>query len=209
MSPKTHEQDPSPARSRRALLRAAGSALTLTASGILLPESVIAGTKAIEAPAPSELHAQRARRRRHRRRRRHTHETPAYATVVLPEPQVILSNTLMTIRLNTVLTSRHFVFNTGESRVVATKLGNYSIDLFLNWSGSSAGTWTARLVLTRQGLPSDVLVHTSTLTTAPTPTVLHTNLILKRDDTLQVISQQNSATPAHVSAGTMVITRQG
>lgn len=210
MSALVRELDTPLARSRRALLGAVGSGLTLAASGLLLPDRLAAAPEEVGLPARDEPLAQQARRRRHRRRRqRHKRDAPAFVTAVLSGTQDIPSNAPATIGFGIVLKFRNFSFEGNVTRFVVGLSGQYAIDLFLSLSSSSAGVWTTRLVVARPGFPPDVYDNNSVLTTEPTPTVFSGILSLEGGDTLEVVGLQNSATQALVSSGTIVITRQG
>ncbi len=205
MSPLARELDTPPARSRRSLLGAAGSSVTLAASGLLLPASLAAAPAEVDAPLRDMQN--RAGKRRHRRQKhRRKHETQAYTTAVLTGPQVIPSNALTTIGFDTFLIVRDLTYELSESRVAVHTTGTYSMNVFLSWSGSSAGRWITHLVVTHEGSPSNAYDYVGLLTTEPQPTVFTAIINLKKGDTLQMISQQDSATEALVSAGTMVIT---
>lgn len=199
MRPLARDLDTPPVRSRRVLLGAAGNSMILAASGLLLPDSVRAEPDAADLPVRPE---QRANRRRHRRRHRHSrnHDRHALAILALSGSQEIPSDTRMPIRFDMVLALRE-VATIDNSILIPRQSGTYSVNLFLTWSGSDGGLCETGVLVN----DDDYLSNSSLLSPVPTAVSLSTVLRLNPSDTLQVVGQHNSPSPALVSAGAVVL----
>jgi hypothetical protein len=211
------ELDTLPAWSRRALLGAAGSGFTLAASGLLLPEWLIAETEAVDLPVRRVQH--RADKRRQRRRDHHSHDAngprkghpnnhnpKAFVSVMLSGSQAIPSNTTTTIRFDVILSQGGpGRFDLATSRFTAELSGVYSVNVSVIWSGSVVGRRETGLAGTDSlYIPGDI----GMLSTVPTSASFSTFVRLELGDSLAVVGLQDSAAQAQVSAGTMSIILQ-
>lgn len=192
-------------RNRRHMVGAVAGGFALAASGLLLPEAVIAGTEAFDLPVRGEQHQGNKRRRR---RHRHSHHgnSPAIRTlaaVALSGSQVIPSNTQTTIRFDVILSLLNGHFDSGTSRFITTISGTYEVELFLTWSGNGVGVCTTILEVNDSHVSNQVL-----LSPVPRPVRISQSYQLERGDSIQVLGLQvqEPAAAAQMSGGAMVIT---
>jgi hypothetical protein len=205
MSSVKRELDTAPAWNRRALLGTAGSSLTLAASGLLLPESVIAATDASDLTVrhvPQEANNRRRRRRHRHAHHRHGQQIRALAAVALSGSQVIPSNTQTTLHFDVGLSLLHFQVDSSASRLFPEIFGIYDFELFLTWSGSRDGVCATRLAVNDSYISDDRTLFTS----APTIVRIVQTARLREGDSIQVLGQQDTDGEAQVSAGAMAIT---